>query len=68
LFNMAHAQGLRFTTSLQTTNGFSMQWSNGVAGQAYTLQARDRMTNSIWLTLDSPQPWRWHAQLIFWVL
>jgi hypothetical protein len=33
---MAHAQGLRFTTSLQTTNGLSMQWSNGVAGQAYT--------------------------------
>lgn len=56
-FNMAHAQGLRFTTSIQTTNGLSMQWSNGVAGQAYTLQARDRMTNSIWLTLDSPQPW-----------
>jgi hypothetical protein len=57
LFNMAHAQGLRFTSSIQTANGFSMQWSNGVAGQAYTLQARDRMTNSIWLTLDSPQPW-----------
>ncbi len=57
LFNLAHAQGLRFTYSVQTTNGFSMQWSNGVAGQAYTLQARDRMTNSIWLTLDSPLPW-----------
>ena len=54
---MAHAQGLRFTSSIQTTNGLSMQWSNGAAGQAYTLQARDRMTNSIWLTLDSPQPW-----------
>ena len=57
LFNMANAQDLRFTTSIQTTNGFSMQWSNAVPGQAYTLQARDRMTNSIWLTLDSPQPW-----------
>ena len=57
LLNMANAQGLRFTSSIQTTNGFSMQWSNGVAGQAYTLQSRDRMTNSIWLTLDSPQPW-----------
>jgi hypothetical protein len=57
LFNMAHAQDLRFTTSIETTNGFSMQWSNAVAGQAYTLQSRDRMTNSIWLTLDSPQPW-----------
>jgi hypothetical protein len=57
LFNMAHAQDLRFTSSFQTTNGFSMQWSNAVAGQAYTLQSRDRMTNSIWLTLDSPQPW-----------
>jgi len=57
LFNLAHAQGLRFTTTVQTTNGLSMQWSNGVAGQAYTLQSRDRMTNSIWLTLDSPQPW-----------
>jgi hypothetical protein len=54
---MAHAQDLRFTTSIQTTNGFSMQWSKGVAGQAYTLQSRDRMINSIWLTLDSPQPW-----------
>jgi hypothetical protein len=57
LFNMAHAQVLRFTSSVQTTNGFSMQWSNAVAGQSYTLQSRDRMTNSIWLMLDSPQPW-----------
>ena len=57
LFNLARAQDLRFTSAIQTTNGFSMQWSNGVAGQAFTLQSRDRMTNSIWLTLDSPQPW-----------
>src|ERR1039457_612567 len=57
LFNMAHAQNVRFTSSIQTTNGFSMQWSNAVAGQSYTLQSRGRMTNSIWLTLDSPQPW-----------
>jgi hypothetical protein len=57
LMDMAHAGDLRFTTSVQTTNGFSMQWSNAVAGQAYTVQGRDRMTNSIWLTLDSPQPW-----------
>ena len=57
LFNMAHAQDLRFTTSIQTTNGISMQWSNAVPGQSYTLQSRDRMTNSIWLTLDSPEPW-----------
>ena len=55
--NLAHAQDLRFTASVQTTNGFSMQWSNSVAGQSYTLQSRDRLTNSIWLTLDSPQPW-----------
>ncbi len=34
-----------------------MQWSNAVPGQAYTLQSRDRLTNSIWLVLDSPQPW-----------
>ena len=34
-----------------------MQWTNETAGQAYTLQSRDRMTKSIWLTLDSPQPW-----------
>jgi pimeloyl-ACP methyl ester carboxylesterase len=57
LFHMAQAQDLRFTTSVRTTNGFSMQWSNAVAGQSYTLQSRDRMTNSIWLTLDSTQPW-----------
>ena len=57
LFNAAYAQNLRFTTSTQTTNGFLLQWSNSVAGQSYTLQARDRLTNSIWLTLDSPQPW-----------
>jgi hypothetical protein len=67
---MGHAQDLRFTTSIQTTNGFSMQWSNGVAGQAYTLQSRDRLTNSIWLTLDSPQPWptvqtQWNDTIIF---
>jgi len=57
LFDMTRAQDLRFTTSLQTTSGLMLQWSNSVAGQSYTLQARDRMTNSIWLTLDSPQPW-----------
>jgi hypothetical protein len=57
LFDMTHAQDLRFTTSLQTTNGLLLQWSNPVAAQSYTLQARDRITNSIWLTLDSPQPW-----------
>ena len=57
LFNMTHAQELRFTTALQTTNGFLLQWSNSVVGQPYTLQGRDRMANSIWLTLDSPQPW-----------
>ena len=57
LFNMTHAQDLRFTTSLQTTNGLLLQWSNSVAGQSYTLQARDRMTDGIWLTLDSLQPW-----------
>jgi hypothetical protein len=57
LFNVNHAQELRFTTSLRTTNGFLLQWSNSVAGESYTLQARDRMTHSIWLTLDSPQPW-----------
>jgi len=54
---MAYAQDLRITASVPTTNGFSMQWSNAVAGQSYTVQSRDRMTNSIWLTLDSPQPW-----------
>jgi len=54
---MTQAQDLRFTRSLQTTNGILLQWSNSVAGQSYTLQARDRMANTIWLTLDSPQPW-----------
>jgi len=57
LFDITHAQDLRFISSIQTTNGFTMQWSNAVAGQSYTLQSRGRMTNSIWLTLDSPQPW-----------
>jgi hypothetical protein len=57
LVEVVYAQDVRFTASTQTANGFSMQWSNSVAGQSYTLQSRDRMTNSIWLTLDSPQPW-----------
>jgi len=57
LLNLTHAQDLRFTTSLPTTNGLLLQWSNSVAGQSYTVQGRDRLTNSIWLTLDSPQPW-----------
>lgn len=56
-FSMTQAQDLRFTSSLPTTNGVWLQWSNSVAGQAYTLQARDRIANAIWLTLDSPQPW-----------
>jgi hypothetical protein len=57
LFSVIHAQDLRFTTALQTTNGFFLQWSNSIAGQWYTLQGRDRMANSIWLTVDSPEPW-----------
>jgi hypothetical protein len=57
LFNMTHAQDLRFTSALQTTNGLLLQWSNSVTGQSYTLQARDRLTDGIWLTLDSPHPW-----------
>jgi len=57
LSNLAHAQDLRFTTSLPTTNGLLLQWSNSVGGQSYTVQGRDRMVESIWLALDSPQPW-----------
>jgi hypothetical protein len=57
LFNTTHAQDLHFTASRQTTNGFFLQWSNSVAGKSFTLQGRDRLANSIWLTLDSPQPW-----------
>ena len=56
-FHMAHAQALRFTTSVRTTNGFAMAWTNAVAGQSYTLQSRDRIANGLWLTLDAPQPW-----------
>jgi hypothetical protein len=57
LFTPAHAQDLRLTSSLTTTNAISLHWSNSVAGQSYTVQGRDRLTNSAWLTLDSPQPW-----------
>ncbi len=57
MYDLAQAQDLRFTASTKTTNGFSMQWSNAAPGQAYTLQSRDRLTNTIWLTLDSLQPW-----------
>jgi hypothetical protein len=56
-FGLIQAQELRFTTPLQTTNGILLQWSNSVPGQSYTLQARDRLTDTIWLTLDSPKPW-----------
>jgi hypothetical protein len=57
LSTLARAEDVRFTAALRTTNGVQLQWSNSVAGQSFTLQARDRLTNSIWLTLDSPQPW-----------
>ncbi|HVM47579.1 MAG TPA: hypothetical protein VMU04_06100, partial [Candidatus Acidoferrum sp.] len=57
LINSTYAQSLRFTSSQHTTNGVFLQWSNSVAGQSYTLQGRDRLPNTIWLTLDSPQPW-----------
>ena len=57
LFNAAHAQGLRFTTCIRTTNGFAMNWTNTVAGQSYTLQARDSLANSLWLTVDATQCW-----------
>lgn len=53
----AQAQGLRFTASVRTTNGLSLQWTNAVAGQAYTLQSREKVTNSLWLPLDASQPW-----------
>ena len=53
-----HARQLSFTAARPTTNGFFLQWSNSVAGRAFTLQGRDRMANSIWLPLSSPQqPW-----------
>ena len=53
-----HARQLSFTAARPTTNGFFLQWSNSVAGRAFTLQGRDRMANSIWLPLASPQqPW-----------
>ena len=55
--NLTDAQDLRFTSVLPTTNGVLLQWSDSVAGQSYTVQARDRLPNTIWLTLDSPQPW-----------
>jgi hypothetical protein len=52
------AQDLRFTTARPTLNGFYLQWSNSVADQAFTLQGRDRLANTIWLPLQSPQqPW-----------
>jgi len=51
------AQGLWFTACNRTTNGVLMKWSNSVPGQSYTVQSRDRINNSIWLTLDAPQPW-----------
>jgi len=54
---VVHAEDLRLTTSLQPTNAVLLQWTNSVPGQSYTVQGRDRLTNSIWLTLDSPQPW-----------
>ena len=55
--SLTQAQDLRFTTIAPTTNGLFLQWSNSVAGQAYTLQGRDRLTNTIWLPLDTSQPW-----------
>jgi pimeloyl-ACP methyl ester carboxylesterase len=57
LLAASHAQGLRLTAPLRTTNGLSLKWTNSVAGQAYTLQSRNQVTNSLWLTLDATQPW-----------
>jgi hypothetical protein len=57
LSSTARAQGLRLTTCVHTTNGLALRWTNGVAGQAYTLQSRDRVTNSLWLMLDAAEPW-----------
>ncbi|HOX55920.1 MAG TPA: alpha/beta fold hydrolase [Candidatus Paceibacterota bacterium] len=51
------AQGLRFTSSCRATNGVTLAWTNAVAGQAYTLQARERLANSLWLTVDATQGW-----------
>jgi pimeloyl-ACP methyl ester carboxylesterase len=57
LFPTANAQGLRITDCIRTTNGLVMKWTNAVAGQSYTLQSRERTTNSLWLMLDTPKPW-----------
>ena len=56
-FRPGHAQNVHFTSIHQSTNGVSLQWSNTAAGQAYTVQSRDRLTGGIWLPLDSSQPW-----------
>jgi hypothetical protein len=57
VFSLTQAQELLFTSATKTTNGLAMAWTNRISAQAYTIQARDRLTNSIWLTVDSPQPW-----------
>jgi hypothetical protein len=57
LNSLAPAQELRLATPLQTTNGVLLQWSNSVAGRVYTVQGRGRMADTVWLTLESPQPW-----------
>jgi hypothetical protein len=39
------------------TNCFFMQWSNNAAGQAYTVQSRDNLTDGVWLMPSNSQSW-----------
>ena len=58
LVGVAHAQPLRLAPPLRSaTNEITLKWTNAVAGQAYTVQSRDRLSNGLWLTIDAPQPW-----------
>jgi len=49
--------GFSFISSARVTNGFLMNWPNAGAGTNYTVQSRDRLADSIWVTLAANQPW-----------
>jgi hypothetical protein len=49
--------GFSFISSARVTNGFFMNWTAAGAGTNYTVQSRNRLASSVWITLAANQPW-----------
>ena len=48
---------VEITDILAAPVGVTLTWTSAGAAQAYTVQARESLTDGLWLTLSDPRPW-----------